>query len=242
MIEAPTTVRDSLARVVRFAQELIAQRCNSWVARRAAVPCKEPMEIFHVGPLLTVERNQALMATTELGHMPMHLPEEAEEGDERTKAAIKRDQEQQEKEKKQQQKDRESSARFNMRDWDHGHFHALQSRRLSRGQLQAKVQGVLTAYGLRKESAELRNKVEVSAGHAARCKREHHMLRLLAPSSAGRFHSSFLMHSFLPSFVHPFITGMKSICEDTSNRPAQLQQVFQPSNHDVYDASAVICQ
>ena len=154
MIEAPTTVSDSLARVVRFAQELIAQRCNSWVARRAAVPCcavpccavpccavpcKEPTEIFHVRPLLTMERNQALMATTELGHMPMHLPEEAEEGDERTKAAIKRDQ-------------------------------------------------------------ELRNKVEVSVGHAARCKREHHMLRLLAPSSAGRFHSSFT-HAFFPSLI-----------------------------------------
>ena len=161
--------------------------------------------MFHVRPLLTMERYKALMATTELGHMPMHLPEEAEEGDERTKAAIKRDQEQQEKEKKQQQTDRESSARFNKRDWDHSRFYALQSRRLSRQQLQAKVQGVLEAYGLRKKSAELRNKVEVSVGHAAR--REHHMVRLLASSSAGCFHSY---------FPHAFF--LFSICSSTPHR------------------------
>ena len=164
--------------------------------------------MFHVRPLLTMERYKALMATTELGHMPMHLPEEAEEGDERTKAAIKRDQEQQEKEKKQQQTDRESSACFNKRDWDHSRFYALQSRRLSRQQLQAKVQGVLEAYGLRKKSAELRNKVEVSVGHAAR--REHHMVRLPQAAQAAFILIS-LMRSFFFPFVHLLLTVMKSI-------------------------------
>lgn len=169
-------------------------------------------------------RNKALMATTPLGYMPMHLPEEAEEGDERTKAAIMRDKQQQEKEEKLQQQRQESLARFKKREWDHGRFHALQSMRLSREQLQVKVRGALDAYGVRSNAAELRSKVEVSLVMLQGASVSITCCACWPLAGQGAFILRSLMHWFFLAVSSSTRERYEaSIWEtDWSNRPAQL--------------------
>ncbi|KAL3162679.1 hypothetical protein ABBQ38_008724 [Trebouxia sp. C0009 RCD-2024] len=198
-------------------QELLALRCNSWVACKAAAggpnmsanqgnghrtggappglgdraprgPSMQPnpewvSEALSPGPSagpsasgavarpqptdmkpkrnpLTMERLEGRLKSTKLGYARMDLPEEAEPGDEETAAIIRRVKEQQKKEEAVQQKEQKVLARFLKREWGHRGFEALQSRRLSREQLQDKVWGALDAFAERRDLDELRHKVE----------------------------------------------------------------------------------
>lgn len=166
-----------------------------------AVPRPQPTEMTPKRNPLTMERLEGHLKTTKLGYARMNLPDEAEPGDEDTAAIIRRVKEQQKKEEAVQQKEQRILKRFLKRDWGHSGFEALQSRRLSREQLQDKVWGALNAFAERRDSDELRHKVEVSLIMLQGASMSIDMVCLLASTSAGCVLDPSLAHSV----VHPFI-------------------------------------
>ncbi|KAL3137874.1 hypothetical protein ABBQ38_005127 [Trebouxia sp. C0009 RCD-2024] len=117
-------------------------------------------EIHHKRPLQLLPRLKAHLKTIPRGYALMHLPEEAEEGDEETTQAILRDRQRQQQEAQQQARKQKSLARFNKRAWVRGGctYQDLLSGKLSREQVQGKLLGALDAYAERQDSAELRDK------------------------------------------------------------------------------------
>ncbi|KAL3162678.1 hypothetical protein ABBQ38_008723 [Trebouxia sp. C0009 RCD-2024] len=165
--EAPPRHKDrapagpsNIQRNPEWGSEALPPGLSAGPSASGAVPSPEPSEMKPQRNPLTMERLEGRLKTTKLGYGRMHLPEEAEPGDQETAAIIRRVQEQQKKEEAVQQKEQKVLARFLKRDWGHSGFEALQCRRLSREQLQDKVWGALDAFAERRDSHELRHKVE----------------------------------------------------------------------------------